>query len=446
MVRREQAVKGQLVGDLGISPEAWLVLTLLSCLTLFFKFSRFWSVRNLDLLLVFAPVPGLMSLVSGFQAYAWWAYLWLFFSSGLWLVRCLIDLGMARRPVLEPNLNAAGLACLMVGLLVLLLIETLYLPLRQATARNPADPYAQPPAPPPKGTLPGAAVAELPETPSLTPPPSPAKRIVACLAHLALVAALFAVGWKHFDRASTGLAVATCYLILPYTRIALIDGGQLVPAACIVTALLAYKRPALAGVLIGIAAGCMPAVLGLIPLWAGFYWGRGTLRFLAGSVLVVGGAATCARLSPELAEWSRTLGARTLAEVGLLPWVQSPSVGSFWVHIDPSYRLPLLIAYFAFVLVSAVWPAGKDLGHLIALTAALLVACQFWYLDEGGTLVLLYLPLVLLMMFRPNLTTKRPPPAILARKIKTSPSNSGTGSGYHSTLAPSTSPQSAPAR
>jgi hypothetical protein len=47
---------------------------------------------------------------------------------------------------------------------------------------------------------------------------------------------------------------------------------------------------------------------------------------------------------------------------------------------------------------------------LIALTAALLVASQFWYLDEGGTLVLMYLPMVLLMIFRPNLSTKRPPP------------------------------------
>jgi hypothetical protein len=47
---------------------------------------------------------------------------------------------------------------------------------------------------------------------------------------------------------------------------------------------------------------------------------------------------------------------------------------------------------------------------LIALSAALLVASQFWYLDKGGTLVLLYLPLLLLMMFRPNLVMKRPIP------------------------------------
>ena len=38
------------------------------------------------------------------------------------------------------------------------------------------------------------------------------------------------------------------------------------------------------------------------------------------------------------------------------------------------------------------WPAEKNLAELIALSAALLVASQFWYLDKGGALVMLYLP------------------------------------------------------
>jgi len=75
-----------------------------------------------------------------------------------------------------------------------------------------------------------------------------------------------------------------------------------------------------------------------------------------------------------------------------------------------NYRLPVLIAYLALVLATSLWPSRKNLGELIALSAALLVASQFWYLDKGGTLVLLYLPLVLLMMFRPTLNAKRPLP------------------------------------
>ena len=56
-------MSGSLVADLGIGPEIWLFLTLLGCVTLFFKFSRIWSVRNLDLLLLFALAPGMMLLV-----------------------------------------------------------------------------------------------------------------------------------------------------------------------------------------------------------------------------------------------------------------------------------------------------------------------------------------------------------------------------------------------
>ena len=38
---------------------------------------------------------------------------------------------------------------------------------------------------------------------------------------------------------------------------------------------------------------------------------------------------------------------------------------------------------------------------------ALLVASQFWYLDKGGTLVMLYLPLAIAMMFRPTILARR---------------------------------------
>ena len=59
----EATVNGSLVTDLGLSPEVWLFLSLLGCVTLFFKFSRIWSVRNLDLLLLFVLAPGMMLIV-----------------------------------------------------------------------------------------------------------------------------------------------------------------------------------------------------------------------------------------------------------------------------------------------------------------------------------------------------------------------------------------------
>jgi hypothetical protein len=408
-------MSGSLVADLGIGPEVWLILTLLSFLTLFFKFSRFWSIRNLDLLLLFAPAPGLMRLVGSGDVQPWGAFVWLFAAAAVWLTRCLLDLGLTRRPLLEPNLNGAGLTCVAVGMLGLLVAETISLPVDEGAARNPADAGTKagmrtgPPGASDKNGTVNKVLSRAPLPPALKrkPPQVILSRVLASLAHLGLVFALIGIGSRHFERLITGLTVASCYLLSPFTRIALVDSGQLVPAALVVAAVLVYTRPTAAGALIGLAAGWMPACIGLIPLWTGFYRKQGGARFLLVSAAVVSGCAGAAWLVPDLDDWARALGARTLAEAGLLPGVEAPSAGSFWTRIDPAYRLPVLISYLAFVVTVSLWPAQKNLGHLIALSAAVLVASQFWYLDEGGTLILLYMPLVLLMMFRPNLASKR---------------------------------------
>ena len=112
-----------------------------------------------------------------------------------------------------------------------------------------------------------------------------------------------------------------------------------------------------------------------------------------------------------MTDWATALGARSLKEAGFWPMVEAPESGSFWSGIDSSYRLPVWIGYVAVVISTTFWPAKKNLGQLISSSAALLLASQFWYLAAGGTLVLLYLPLVILMMFRPNLGHRRAFPA-----------------------------------
>ncbi len=409
-------MRGALVSDLGLEPEVWLYLSLLGCVTLFFKFSRLWSVRNLDLLLLFVLVPGMM-LIGGSQARPpWSAFIWLFLGSGAWLVRCLLDLGLARRPLLEPNLSASGLLCLSIGILALLLAETISLPVEDGAARNPAEPAAsedRPPTAPGEGGEKAAEMKQaierwLPTSLKKKPAQVIVSRILAVLAHSGLVTGLMLIGWRHFDRPITGLAMAACYLLLPYTRMAVVDSGQLISAALIILAVFWHARPSVTGALIGLAAGWIPACLGLIALWAGFYRGRGMNRFL---IVACSVAVVCALLSvsiPELGLWARALGARSIAEAGLLPWFEPKSTGSFWVGIDTAFRLPVLIAYLALIIVTTLWPARKSLAELISLSAALLVASQFWYLDKGGTLVLLYLPLVILMMFRPTMAARRP--------------------------------------
>jgi len=410
---------GSPAADFGLGSDVWLFLTILGCLTLFFKFSRFWSVRNLDLILLFAPAPGLMRLVGGNPNGSWWAFALLFLGSGVWLVRCLLDVGMTRRPHLEPNLSYSGLACLSAGIFGLLLIETVTLTVDQSSARNPADPRAKATeSGEPNTPEPQAGTETVKKVLDTIPLPRVLRgnrehvivaRVVAVIAHLALVAGLLAVGWKHFDRPIAGMAVVACSMILPYTRIALVDGGQLVPAALIVAAVVAYQRPALAGVSLGLAVGWMPAAIGLLPLWAWFYRGRGVARFAIAAAGALGICFVVSLQFPALSLWGQALGARTLAEVGLLPGVETPTAGSFWKFVDTSYRWPVLIAYLAMVIATTVWPSEKNLGELIALSAALLVGSQFWYLDEGGTLVLIYMPLILLMVFRPNLATKLAP-------------------------------------
>lgn len=410
-----------MVPNLGLGPEIWLLLTLLLSISIFVSFRRVWSLRNLDLLLLFVLAPGLMALIGGRTEGSLIAFLWLFFGTGLWLLRCLIDLGLPRRPLLEPNLNAPGLTCLSAGMILLLVAETMSLPVREGTARNPAasdDPKGNDDA---QGGV--SAVSRVKEDMaegSLPVPTGPGvvrwrssqiivSRVLAGLSHIGVVVGLYVVGRSHFNRPIAGLSAAALYLVLPYTRIEVVDSGQVFPATLIVAALVWYQLPWRSGALIGLAAGWMPACMGLLPLWLGFYRGKQAVHFAAAGFGVAIASVLSGRNLPLLSRWAEALGARGLAQAGLVPGLDSPTSGSLWSGLDPVYRLPVLVGYLCLVIVVSIWPLRKDLGELIALSASVLLASQFWYLEKGGTMVLLYLPLLLLMMFRPNLTTKRAP-------------------------------------
>ncbi len=96
---------------------------------------------------------------------------------------------------------------------------------------------------------------------------------------------------------------------------------------------------------------------------------------------------------------------------GKAPWIEPrPGSVSFWTGVHWAYCLPVIIAYVAFVVATAFWPHPKNLAHLLALTAAVFLGIQFWYPDQGGVYVLWYLPLLLLLVFRPNLADRLPPP------------------------------------
>src|SRR4051812_46898774 len=89
------------------NPTTWFYLSGLLAVALFFKFARLLSMRNLDLLTLYLFTPGLLLLLEA-KPYHFLAYLWLMAASLYFLIRCLIDLTLVRRPALAANLDSAG--------------------------------------------------------------------------------------------------------------------------------------------------------------------------------------------------------------------------------------------------------------------------------------------------------------------------------------------------
>jgi hypothetical protein len=238
---------------------------------------------------------------------------------------------------------------------------------------------------------------------------------------------------------SAGLSAATLYLLLPYTAYHVTQIHHVWPTALLLCAVLAYRRPTLAGTLLGAAAGTLffPALT--LPVWMSFYGPRNRLRF--GSAFALA-AAGCLILAGWFLWLDRQLAANLQQTLGLSDWQpwRVPEAESFWRGVHWAYRIPVFVVYVVFVLTTALWPKPKNLAHLLALSAAILIGVQFWYADQGGVYVLWYLPLLLLIMFRPNLSERFAPPDLeepsaierAAARIRT------TAAGFMGRLRPPT--------
>jgi hypothetical protein len=421
------------------NPTTWFYFSLLLAVALFFKFTRLLSMRNLDIVILFLPVPGLLLLLEAQghnrwwnqvrefipfgmgrlllepQGYnRWWGYVWLMGVSGYLLFRCLWDLALVRRPALSPNLNTGGLGWLGGALFVSLVA---------VAARAPGEEPDRPHKPPPvaesvQEKIEGLSSQQIDKALWVD-------RTLAVFCHLSIVTALVFVGWRHFQDVHAGMAAATFYLLLPYTYLLLPHSRGLPgqwyhvwPMAVMVWAVVLYRRPTLAGLLLGVAAGSVGFPALVLPVWLSFYWRRGCGRFLAAFLLGVG---LCLVWLAILAWFSREGLPRLwpLTEGNWLPWGELPQgTQGLWrgagqqQGVPGVYRLPVFVAYLALLFITTVWPYPKNLAHVLALSAALLIGTQFWYADQGGVYVLWYLPLLLLLVFRPNLSDCRPPPIV----------------------------------
>jgi hypothetical protein len=409
----------------------WFYFSLLLAVALFFKFTRLLSVRNWDVLTLFLLVPGLLLLQeanssvpadafdlgnSGLRIEApptaeqllWWGYLWLLCGSAYFLVRCLLDLALVRRPALSPNLNQSGLAWLGAALFICLVAVAIRGPVgqpgtvgRQSATVTETQRRAEVFVKQEIATagLTGSSVAFWVE------------RISAMLCHAAVVVGLALIGWRHFQDPHAGVAVATFYLLLPYTAFHVDQVHHVLPAALLVWAVAAYRRPTCSGFLLGLAAGTgyFPALL--LPAWLSFFWKRGAGRFAGAFVLAAG---LCLVVMASIL-WTDGDLARSVQSTLTLsewqPWKPvPPDMKGFWTGVHWAYRLPVFIAYLAFVAGTLFWPWPKNLAQLIALSAAVVLGVQFWFADQGGVYVLWYLPLLLLLMFRPNLADREAVP------------------------------------
>jgi hypothetical protein len=200
------------------------------------------------------------------------------------------------------------------------------------------------------------------------------------------------------------MAMATFYLLLPYTGMLVGQAVHAWPGALLVWAIATYRYPMLTGTLLGLATGTSVFPLLLVPAWVSFYSGRGAGRFLVAWGVALG---LC------IANLTLNLGDTDLQDPlsAWLPW-RVPATEGFWFGVHSAYRLPVFIAYFAFVLATAVWPSPKNLAQLLALSAAIIAGLQLWYGDQGGTYVLWYAPVLLMLAFRPNLQDQRPAPIL----------------------------------
>jgi hypothetical protein len=403
----------------------WFYLSLILAVALFFKFSRLLSVRNWDVLSLFLLVPGLLLLQeahsrdrattrqqaieprgagtkSAPQAEAdrarGYAYLWLFCGSGYFLLRCFLDLALLRRPALSPNLGFGGLAWLS-GALFICLVSVAIRPREEANATvgKKSEPVKEM----------ERRVETVAEDVAGTDARFWVERGLAIFCHLAIVAGLVVIGWRHFQDVHGGMAAAAFYLMLPYTALHVGQWHHVWPIALIVWAVAAYRLPSLAGLFIGLAAGSVYFPALLLPLWLSFYWRRGAGRFAGFFGLAAGLSLAVVGL---VLWWEGHLADSLKSAFDLSDWQawKQPTAEGFWKGIHWAYRIPVSMAYLAFLVITALWPSPKNLAQLLALSAALLIGIQFWYADQGGVYVLWYLPLVLLLVFRPNLSERRP--------------------------------------
>lgn len=403
-----------------VNPPTWFYLSLLLILSVFFRFNRFWSLRNLDLALLLSIAPGLLLISHGQSV----GYVWLFVITGCLLLRCQFDGSFTRRPRLPQNMNAAGLTFLCVAAFAFLMTKVLTEDPSESTlaevkkasqllAGGKGGEEDVPGEAGPSSRILIAAFAVAPSQAVVTqegkrPTQSAleliAARMISIVAHLAVMAGLVLVAHWHFGDIQLGLAMATLYMLLPCTSYDVGRVTHVLPAALVVWGCALYRRPMWAGIFLGLACGTLFFPVFLIPVWTAFYWKRGVGGFLSAIGL------TMACLLVPLALTTPDITTFTQQVFGRIDWTSLQfrefEGNGFWSIYPSAYRIPVFVTFLAMIGTQILWPREKTFADLLSHSAAIVVGTQFWYPEQGGAYILWYLPLVLMVVFRPTMSIR----------------------------------------
>ncbi|WP_417374758.1 hypothetical protein [Gimesia maris] len=409
--------------DYYVSEATWFYLSLLLSLAVFFRFDRILSLRNLDLVLLLSISPGLLFLsdrpVLG--------NIWLFAGTGLFVIRMCVDCFFQRRPRGEQNLNSFGMAFLCISIFAFFIVrvfteipapETIQTVQQADRLLSMQDVSAAqqktPPEAGPTARLLAAPVVPLSNavvqgsSPVTSTSPSSldhstlAARIMSILAHAFVIVGLIIMGKVHFADTQVGLAMSLLYLLLPCTAYDVSKANHVLPAALLVWAFVTYKQPVLSGIFMGLACGAMFFPVFLLPLWASYYWKNGLKRFvLSGSVvgIVLVGSLILTSVD-RLSFTQQTIGS---IDWSVIKFQGGQQIPGFWSAYDSAYRIPVFVVFLLLIICLTIWPRRKNLGHLMSHTTAIIIATLLWYPQQGSVYLLWYLPMLLMVVFRPRL-------------------------------------------
>ena len=448
-----------------LEPPTWVFLSTLLVVGLFLMFHRFWSLRNLDILLVLAFTPGMMMVYEGrqkafresdlesaealvspkvaglvetplagqaaengisqptplpsqvipsglsaeFPTQGYWTaktllyfgFLWLLVCACLLVIRMLLDTTIVRRPLLDPNLSSGGMLFLGTSLLIYLMVNI-------ATS-NPIEQRRNGPEMGPGYVLMNA----LPQI-ATTPQESTVDNVQGggrpSSAKLTL-AKILAIG--------ANLTLVFIILSIGYWHFGNFKTGVgaatfylLLPYTAHMTGRVDHVVPS-ALLLLAVLMYRQPFVAGLfLGCAAGAVYYPFSLLPLwcsfywqRGIRRFTGGflTAVLALVLAVIILHPNTLIQDLRFMFGVKEVAMNGMDGIWGLGWYPIMRIPIIVAFVLLSLSFVFWPPQKNLATLLSCSAAIMAATQFWHGFGGGLYMAWFMPLALLTVFRPNL-------------------------------------------